>query len=100
MSSNLYVTARTGVTVATTRLDVAANNIANAETPKYRRQEVVASALPEGGVKATVQRSPQQGADLTKDIVTQLSANYSYQANLHVLKTADEVSGSLLDLHA
>ena len=101
MSSNLYVTARTGLTVATTRMDVAASNIANADTPRYRRKEVVATALPEGGVQAKVQASPQQGgADLSRDIVTQLSGSYSYKANLQVLKTADDMTGTLLDTMA
>lgn len=98
--SSVLSTALSGLTAATTRLDVSAHNIANSDTPRFRRQEVVKATQPEGGVRVSVQPSPQEGGDLARDLITQLSASYTYKANLHVLETANEMSGSLLDVRA
>jgi flagellar hook-associated protein FlgK len=97
MSSTVFSTALSGLSAATTRLDTAAHNIANDQTPQFHRQEVVQTAMPEGGVKVEIQRAPQQGTDLAQDIITQLSASYTYKANLQVLETASAMSGTLLN---
>jgi flagellar hook-associated protein FlgK len=100
MSSTVFSTALSGLHAASTRLDSAAHNIANAQTPGFHRQEVAQTAQPEGGVKVEVQRAPQQGVDLAQDIITQLSASYTYKANLQVVETASEMTGTLLDTRA
>jgi Flagella basal body rod protein len=100
MSSSVFSVARSGLGAATARLDTAAHNIANLETPGFKRQEVAQTAQPEGGVKVSIQTAPQEGPALAQDIITQLSASYTYKANLQVLETAKQMSGTLLDTKA
>ncbi len=100
MSSSVFSVARSGLEAATARLDTAAHNIANMETPGFKRQEVLQTAQPEGGVKVSIQSAPQDGPAMVQDIITQLSASYTYKANLQVVETAKEMSGTLLDVKA
>lgn len=93
-------TALSGLNAAMLRLDAAGNNIANSQTPGYRRQSVSQSKNKEGGVTTSVERAVDPGDDLARDIVDQMSASYAYQANLHVVKMQDEMLGALLDLKA
>ena len=97
---NTISTALSGLNAASLWLDTSANNIANGLTPGYRRQTVVQQAVPDGGVSATVVQADAVGESLAEDIVTQMSASYAFKADLKVLKTQDEVLGSLLDLKA
>lgn len=97
---NSIDTALSGLQAAQTRLDVAANNVANAQTDGYRREQVVAQAQPQGGVAVQVERVPQPGADLVTDAVDQMAATYSWKANLQTLKTADAMVGDLLSIRA
>ena len=89
-----------GMNAAMLRLDAAGNNIANASTPGYRRQGVAQSEAPEGGVTTSVTRADAPGENLAEDMVNQLSASYSFKANLRVVKTQDEMLGALLDTRA
>lgn len=100
MSSTVFATALSGMHAAKTQLDTASHNIANLQTPNFKRQEVVQTAQPEGGVTATVQPSTRPGDNLAQDIVTQLSSSYVYKANLQVIETQSEMSGTLLDARA
>lgn len=85
---------------AQAQLDVAANNIANAQTPEFRRQRVAQSAQPGGGVTTAIAQDPQPGPALEADIVSQLQAKNQFIANLAVFKTAHSMAGSLLDTTA
>lgn len=82
------------------RLDAAGNNIANSQTPGYRRQSVSQEEDSQGGVSTTVERAAEPGENLAQDIVDQMSASYSFKANLRVVKTQDEMLGALLDVKA
>ena len=93
----LSSTALSGLNSAQTRLAAAANNIVNMNTPGFRRDEVSAQPQPGGGVAVTVQKAYVQGPDMLRDIVDQKLATYEFKANLQVLKTAREMTGSLLD---
>jgi len=93
----LSSTALSGLAAAQTRLAASANNIANLNTPGFRRDEVQAQAAPEGGVQVSVQKADQPGADLTRDVVEQMAAAYEFKANLQVIKTERATTGSLLD---
>ena len=92
--------ARTGMSAATLRQDSAAHNIANLQTPGFRRQQVVQQTLPEGGVTATVTRTATPGEDLAGDRVEQRMALYTFKANLEVFKSQDRMLASLLDAKA
>jgi len=97
---NTIDTALSGLQAAQTRLDVAANNVANAQTDGYQREQVVSQAQPQGGVAVQVERVPEPGANLVADVVAQQSATYSWKANLQTLKTADAMVGDLLSIRA
>ena len=92
--------ARSGMGAALLRLDAAANNIANGQTPAYRRQLVQQEAQAGGGVATWIGRAAEPGENLAEDMVEQKLASYSFKANLRVIQTQDEMLGSLLDTQA
>ncbi len=96
--------ALSGMNVAATRLNVSAHNIANVQTPEFKRQQVLQTTSPEGGVSATLDSSGNAGyapmASLAEDLVQQMQAAYEFKANLGVVKTQYEMLGQLLDLRA
>lgn len=100
MSSTVFATALSGLQAARDHIDTSTHNIANAETPQFRRQVVAQAAQPEGGVVTTIRSSPVPGADLAQDIVTQLSGSYVYKANLQTIETQADMTGTLLDTRA
>lgn len=92
--------ASSGLNAALQRENVAANNIANAMTPGYRREQLLQRTDPDGGVSTSVTPSPQEGDDLAADLVDQQVALYSFKANARVVQVADRMMGSLLDAFA
>ena len=93
--------AGSGLQAAQLRLDASANNVANMNTPGYRRQAVQQEAAAgSAGVRATVQREPQEGVALEQEVVEQMSATYAFKANLQTIRTQDEMMGSLLNVKA
>lgn len=92
--------ALSGLNAAMLRLDAAGNNIANLQTPGYKRQSVSQTEAAQGGVSASVEHVVESDNNLAQDIVDQMSAGYSFKANLRVVKTQDEMLGALLDLKA
>lgn len=99
MSSIASITL-SGMRAAQSQLDTAAGNIANAQTPGYRRREVLQSTQANGGVSTEVRSTASEGASLETDIVNQLQAKSSYMANLAVFKTSNAMAGALLDKEA
>ncbi|MBU4425017.1 MAG: flagellar basal body protein [Gammaproteobacteria bacterium] len=91
-----------GLQAAQLRLDASAHNVANMNTPGYRRQAVAQQAVADSaGVRATVQRQQEaDGVALEKEAVEQMSATYAFKANLQTIKTQDEMMGALLDVKA
>ena len=91
-----------GLQAALLRLDASANNVANMNTPNYRRQVVQQEAAADSaGVLATVQRQQEaEGVALEKEAVEQISATYAFKANLQTIKAQDEMMGSLLNVKA
>jgi flagellar hook-associated protein FlgK len=92
--------ALSGINAAQLRLGASAHNIANAQTPGFRRQLVTQQAVPEGGVSAGLVRAPVEGEALAEDLVAQMSAGYQFVANLRVLQTQHKLLGTLLDERA
>ena len=54
----------------------------------------------DSGTVASVQTARSNGPNLEADVVEQMSAPYSVKANLHTLRTADQMLGTLLDTYA
>lgn len=92
--------AQSGLQVSQARLGASAHNIANMQTDGFKRETVSAQAAPQGGVVVSISQAAQAGADLTQDVVEQMSAKNAFMANVQVLKTADKMLGSLLDVKA
>ena len=92
--------ALSGMAAAQARLDSAAHNIANAQTPGFRRQATESRTLPGGGVSTSFTREASVGTDLATDLVGQREALYAFKANLRTVQVADDMLGSLLDTFA
>lgn len=97
LMSFIQATAVSGMHAAQARLSVSAHNVANAATPGFRRQQLALSTDAGGGVTTTVVRAPEPGAALERDVVDQLQARHEFAANLAVFRTADRMTGTLLD---
>ncbi|KPF69944.1 hypothetical protein IP84_03440 [beta proteobacterium AAP99] len=94
-------TALSGLNAASLRMAASANNVANMNTPGYRRLGVEQAALPSsstqpGGVAASVTQASEPGVELTEEVVEQKMALYSFKANVLVLQTQDEMQRALL----
>lgn len=89
--------ALSGMNAAQTQLNASAHNIANINTPGFKRQEVTQTARHQGGVSASVGTADTAGDALVTDVVTQLQAKNAFLANLAVFKTYDKMAGALLD---
>lgn len=91
--------ATSGMQAATTRLNVAASNIANVDTADYKPLAVRQTELAGGGVAASVM--PRSGVDPTVDlgdeVVDVIGARAAYLASLAVVTVADDMFRSLLD---
>lgn len=94
-----------GMRAAQTRLDTTAHNVANAQTPSFKRQVVQQSAVPDAGgtqtqvLRENVEQTGDQG-QLARDMVEQRGALHSYAANLKTIQIKDQILGSLLDTKA
>ena len=101
--TSIATTASSGLQAAQLRLHASAHNIANMQTPAFRRQQVELQAAPEqGGVLAHSTQAPQpaDGVALEGEVVEQIAASYAFKANVLVLRTAQDMAGALLDVRA
>jgi|SRR5687768_16478578 flagellar hook protein FlgE len=98
--NSLSSIAQSGMNAAQLRLNAAGHNIANLQTPGFRRELVVSEAQAGGGVTASVAQATVVGESLADDLVQTMVAAYSFKANLKTLQTQYSLLGSLLDLKA
>lgn len=92
--------AASGLSAAQTRLQVSASNIAQQGMEPRQRLQVQQSPQAGAGVSTQVTRAPDASAPLESDVVAQLEAKHAFLANLAVFKTANALSGALLDEQA
>lgn len=90
--------ALSGMNAAQVALSASAQNVASYSVPGYHRQVVTQTASPDGGVTASIGRSPEEGVSLEADLVGQLAAKNQFLANLAVFRTSQQMFGSLLDV--
>jgi flagellar hook protein FlgE len=103
--SAIPTVALSGLQAAQKLVDVSANNIANAQTPGYRRQMLQQQAQATGGVSTSVttavSTAVEPGENLSTELVTDLVQQRigaaSFAANLQVFKAHDAMLGTLLD---
>ena len=82
------------------RLDAAANNIANAQTSGYRREQVDLETADPAGVEVHWSQAAQEGPALERDLVDTLDARNGVMLNVAVLKRQDQALGTRLDAFA
>lgn len=93
-----------GMRAAQLKLDSHAHNLANVQTPEFRRQLTAQTARPDtSGVDAQVGREAEVSKPfdrLADDLVRQRMSLYSFAANLRTVQTEDRMLGTLLDTRA
>ena len=89
-----------GMGAAQTALSVSANNIANASTPGFRRQQATDITQAGGGVTTSVGEASDIGPSLNTDVVHQLQAKDDFAANVSAFKASDKMTGALLSVMA
>ncbi|MGB0911821.1 MAG: flagellar basal body rod C-terminal domain-containing protein [Nitrospirales bacterium] len=105
-----------GLTAAQTKINTAANNIANANTPEFKKSRTISEDVSSGGVQVSLDRlngqdpvalqESTEGLDevefsnvnLEEELISVLSAQRSYESNLNAIALQDEALGSLLDI--
>jgi flagellar basal-body rod protein FlgC len=119
--------AQSALSALSTSMAATANNVANADTPGYKSQEVrladgpdgqgvqvadvarddaaggltpsMVSALNEAGVyEPTASVVEMSNVDLVRQSVNMVEASRAFEANVAVIRTADDMAGTLLDL--
>ena len=90
-----------GLQAAQLRLDSSAHNVANLNTPGFKRQTVTQQDAPNlAGTRTRLGKAREEGVTLEGEVVEQMSASHAFKANLQTLKTQDDMLGSLLDTKA
>ncbi len=98
------------------QIEVSANNVANVNTDGFKKSHTELIAVETGGVLPVVQKDNSAGptvlrdrgygptqvelsnVDLGEETVVQIIGQRGFEANLQVLKTADDMLGSILDI--
>lgn len=83
-----------------TKQNVTAHNIANVNTEDFKSSETRMNEDRNGGVFVTISKNSPSGVDLPKEMTDMMATSDMVQANLKVLKTADEIARSVIDLKA
>jgi flagellar hook-associated protein FlgK len=102
--SSATTTGLSGMRAAQLRLDSHAHNVANVQTPDFKRQVTTQTARPDsGGVDAQIALdtgASEPFARLADDLVGQRMSLYSFAANLRTVQTEERMLGTLLDTRA
>jgi|YNPNPStandDraft_1061719.scaffolds.fasta_scaffold01594_3 flagellar basal-body rod protein FlgC len=113
-------TAMAGLFANAAKLAVAANNIANSATQGYKKNTAVIEAGPENsphvhistlsdagvltlsqeGLPADSQPRELSTVDVAEEYVQMTVASYGYRVNAAVIRTHDQMLGSILDIIA
>jgi flagellar hook-associated protein FlgK len=109
--NGIFSTALSGLNAAGAIVNTAASNIANLDSRGYKARRVnLASAPGNGGVQvASISSDPTPGAlddqgqelsnvDLPTEIVNLRLGGILYKANAAVIRAADQMTGTLLDI--
>ena len=95
-----------GLKASQTRVDVAAHDVANINTPDFRDyQPVQTETLPSGTQISALTRGPQpppgeSGTDFAVEASQLMIGRSSYKADASVIKVQDQMLGELLDMKA
>jgi flagellar hook-associated protein FlgK len=96
---DVFGIAASGLQAAQAQLNVTANNIANLNTPGFTAQRVDLTSAPNNsGVEVSGVLSTDLPVDPAAEMVKLQQAKLFYGANAMVIKTADQMYGSLLNV--
>ena len=101
---NISQPSLSALTTAATRLDIAANDIANINTKGYEEQVAHQEPIPSGGVRIShVSKTPNPNKDVSNtDIVSEtyevIQSKHAFAANAEVIKTKNDMIGQLIDI--
>ncbi|MGA2443351.1 MAG: flagellar basal body protein [Tepidisphaeraceae bacterium] len=91
--------AASGMQAAQAQMTVAANNIAHQNTPGYKAQRVnLVDVANYGGVEVAGVQSTGQSVDPATEMAKLRQAQFMYGANAMVVRAADQMYGSLLNV--
>ena len=108
--------ALSGLTAFTTQINVTAHNVANVNTNGFEKSRTECIAMETGGVRSVIQKDATAGSailngtgygpaqfelsnvDLGEEVVNQIIGQRGFEANLQILKTADDMLGRILDI--
>lgn len=99
MSSSLRIS-QTGMQASMDMLNVSANNLANLNTEKFKKDIARPTEGKNGGVVVNIGKSNETAVNEVEEVVNQIIAGHMFTANSVVFKTADEILGELLDIIA
>ena len=103
--SNVMNIGLAGLRAAETRVAARAQNIVNWQSEDYRPLEARQTTDAGGAPRITVSRPPELSGefpfvDLAAELVDMQLAKHAYVASTKVIKTADEMTKTLLDTFA
>jgi flagellar basal body rod protein FlgB len=88
-----------GTNAAQARPGAAVRNIANLDTPNFRRRQVRQASEPGArSVTATPSRAAQPGDAIEAEVAGELQGKNSFLANLTVFGTQDKMMGAPLNI--
>ena len=99
-------TSLSGIKNAFLRQDVAADNVANMNTKNYQAKGVSNVEQKGGGVEGVVAKTnapsnhDNNNVDLIKEMVGQINNVNQEKANINVLRSQNEMLGSIIDIKA
>jgi flagellar basal-body rod protein FlgC len=109
-------TALSGLAAYATQLEVTAHNVANVNTDGFKKSHTEFVSVDTGGVRPVVRKDDSAGptvlsdrghgptmvelsnVDLGEEAVNLMLAQRGFEANIHTLKTADDLLGTILDM--
>jgi flagellar hook protein FlgE len=117
MVNTVYNAAISGLQAASLKLRVSANNVANANTDGYQRQQVTTQAgtygvevkvekvgtiEPTKSVQASgeLRSDAPSNVDVAEELLEMKAAQNLFEANLKTLNTNDNMLGRILDIEA
>lgn len=115
--SNAINIALTGVEAFRKKLDVTANNTVNVNTDRFKKSRVTMQEANPDGVTVTISRDESPGApvpadesgtvmkessnvSLEEEMTDLITSKHLFEANVQVIKTENEITGTLLDIKA
>jgi flagellar hook protein FlgE len=101
MVDNIYNASLTSLNAYGTLLNNTANNVANINTDNYRPLETTMQDSTLSCVTATTSRNENgDRVDLSKEAVNLIIAETGFKASIDVLKTAQKMQKSVIDIIA